>query len=132
MTTQIDHRAIADRFVAERLRDRQVELRYDASSVAWVAEYLETLRENTELVRLTLLLASVAAFLGETVIALHGGKWQPVEDEWVVRLPNGCVVQPLTSVEAQVEWGRDASISRYLDRLSTILNGDVEWDLQFL
>ena len=125
-------RSAAGRFIATCRHDSGIELRYDRESVAWAAAHLERLRASTDLSCLGFLLASVAAFLGESIIAAHGGTWIDVEGEAGVRLSNGCIALPFTSVEGQVDWGPAASILQYFDGITAVLKADAEWDLRYV
>lgn len=72
------------------------------------------------------------ALLGECLLAEHGGTWIEEGDDWVLRLPNGCILLPFDSAREHLERGSGSSILRYYDAVGSVLRADKEWDLTYL
>jgi hypothetical protein len=128
-------REAAERFRASCSRSVASPLAYDRGSLEQVTGYLERLRADPEMQPVGVpaaMQAAAAAFLGECLIAAHGGEWVQVDAEWMVRLSNGSVAQPAAAVGNHLTRGLRHSILGYYDAVDQVLRADAEWDLAAL
>ena len=65
-------------------KDAGRELEYDAAGVAWADQYADAVRPVESEDQLRVQTALVGSFLGEALIAAHGGGWVEEEGEWRV------------------------------------------------
>lgn len=89
-------------------RDAGRELTYDEAGVAWADQYVEAVRPVESEDQLRVHTALVGAFLGEALLARHGGAWVEDEGEWAVRLADGSLVHPFRAAMAQLREGGEA------------------------
>jgi hypothetical protein len=128
-------RDTAERFRSSCSRSLRVALTYDRASLELVTAYLERLRVDREMQPIGVpagMQAAAAAFLGQCLIAAHGGEWVEVDAEWMVRLSNGSVAQPADAVRNHLTRGLRHSILGYYDAVDQVLRADAEWDLAAL
>ena len=92
-------------------RDAGRELTYDEAGVAWADQYVEAVRPVESEDQLRVHTALVGAYLGEALLATHGGAWVDDDGEWAVRLGDGEVVHPFRAAMAQLREGSEAGES---------------------
>jgi hypothetical protein len=90
-------------------RDAGRELAYDASGVEWADQYADAVRPVESEDQLRVQTALVGAYLGETLLAVHGGAWVEEEGEWRVELADGRRAYPFRRAMEQLKDG-EASI----------------------
>jgi hypothetical protein len=90
-------------------RDAGRELAYDASGVEWADQYADAVRPVESEDQLRVQTALVGAYLGETLLAVHGGAWVEEEGEWRVELADGRRAFPFRRAMEQLKDG-EASI----------------------
>lgn len=96
---------------AKLSRDAGRELTYDEAGVAWAEQYVEAVRPVESEDQLRVHTALVGAFLGEALLARHGGAWVDDEGEWAVDLAGGARVHPFRATMAQLREGSEAGES---------------------
>jgi hypothetical protein len=96
---------------AKLSRDAGRELTHDEAGVAWADQYVEAVRPVESEDQLRVHTALVGAFLGEALLAQHGGAWVDDESEWAVDLADGSRVHPFRATMAQLREGSEAGES---------------------
>lgn len=96
---------------AQLSRDAGRELTWDEAGVAWAEQYVEAVRPVESEDQLRVHTALVGAFLGEALLAQHGGAWVDDEGEWAVDLADGSRVHPFRVTMAQLREGSEAGES---------------------
>jgi hypothetical protein len=86
------------------------ELTYDDAGVAWADQYVEAVRPVETDDQLRVHTALVGGFLGEALLAQHGGAWVDDEGEWAVELGDGTRLHPFRATMAHLKEGSGASI----------------------
>ena len=104
-------------------RDAGRELAYDASGVAWADQYADAVRPIESEDQLRVQTALVGSYLGETLIAVHGGAWVEEEGEWRVELADGRRAYPFRKAMEQLKDG-EGSILALFRSLGTDGDGD--------
>ncbi|HET7232190.1 MAG TPA: hypothetical protein VFJ16_19440 [Longimicrobium sp.] len=95
---------------AKLSRDAGRELTYDDAGVAWADQYVEAVRPVETDDQLRVHTALVGAFLGETLLARHGGAWVEDDGEWSVVLADGRQLHPFRATMAQLRGDAAESI----------------------
>jgi hypothetical protein len=86
------------------------ELTYDDAGVAWADQYVEAVRPVETDDQLRVHTALVGGFLGEALLAQHGGAWVDDEGEWAVELADGTRQHPFRATMAHLREGSGRSI----------------------
>lgn len=86
------------------------ELTYDDAGVAWADQYVEAVRPVETDDQLRVHTALVGGFLGEALLAQHGGAWVDDEGEWAVELGDGTRLHPFRATMAHLKEGSGSSI----------------------
>jgi len=86
------------------------ELTYDEAGVAWADQYVEAVRPVETDDQLRVHTALVGGFLGEALLAQHGGAWVDDEGEWAVELGDGTRLHPFRATMAHLREGSGSSI----------------------
>lgn len=92
-----------------------VNLKFDRASVAWMDGYIERLRPNLEESATIGLSNSIGAFLGECIIANHGGEWRETEGMWGVYFDDENAAYPMAKVQKHLLNGSGDSILSFYD-----------------
>jgi len=95
---------------AKLSRDAGRELTYDDAGVAWADQYVEAVRPVETDDQLRVHTALVGGFLGEALLARHGGAWVDDEGEWAVELADGTRLHPFRATMAHLREGSGSSI----------------------
>jgi len=90
-------------------KDAGRDLGYDAAGVAWADQYAQAVRPVESDDQLRVQTALLGSYLGETLIAVHGGAWVEEEGEWRVELSGGRRAFPFRTAMEQLRDG-EASI----------------------
>jgi len=109
-------------------RDAGRELTYDDAGVAWADQYVEAVRPVETEDQLRVQTALVGAFLGEALLAQHGGAWSEDEGEWSVVLEDGRRIHPFRATMAQLTGDAAESIHalfRFVANSAEGADGDV-------
>ncbi|HEX9939004.1 MAG TPA: hypothetical protein VGB15_17820 [Longimicrobium sp.] len=96
---------------AKLSRDAGRELTYDQAGVEWASQYVEAVRPVKTEDQLRVHTALVGAYLGEALLAQHGGAWVDDEGEWAVELADGTRLHPFRATMAHLQEGSARSIS---------------------
>jgi hypothetical protein len=94
-------------------RDAGRELAYDASGVAWADQYADAVRPVESDDQLRVQTALVGSYLGETLIAVHGGAWLEEEGEWLVELADGRRAFPFRKAMEQLRDGEGSILGMF-------------------
>jgi hypothetical protein len=94
-------------------RDAGRELAYDAAGVAWADQYADAVRPVESEDQLRVQTALVGSYLGETLLAVHGGAWVEEEGEWLVELPDGRRAYPFRKAMEQIRDGEGSILAMF-------------------
>jgi hypothetical protein len=107
--------------IALMKREEGVDLCFDAESVALAESYIEKNRNRLDAETRAHFIVVFGAFLGETVIAVHGGEWVEHEDQgWGVKTRGGIIGFPFAKVAKLIDNGPEDSISSFLRLIPAI------------
>jgi hypothetical protein len=90
-------------------KDAGRDLGYDAAGVAWADQYAQAVRPVESDDQLRVQTALLGSYLGEALMAVHGGAWVEEEGEWRVELGDGRRAFPFRVAMEQLRDG-EASI----------------------
>ena len=91
-------------------KDAGRELEMDEAGVEWAEQYVRAVRPVESPEQLRVQSALVGSFLGEALIAVHGGAWSDADGEWAVDLGERGRVHPFRVTEAQLQDGSGVSV----------------------
>jgi hypothetical protein len=111
---------------AKLSRDAGRELTYDQAGVDWASQYVEAVRPVETEDQLRVHTALVGAYLGEALLAQHGGAWVDDEGEWAVELADGTRLHPFRATMAHLQEGSGRSISALFRSVSGDEAGETE------
>jgi hypothetical protein len=94
-------------------RDAGRELGYDAAGVEWADQYAEAVRPVESEDQLRVQTALVGSYLGETLLAVHGGAWVEEEGEWLVQLADGRRAFPFRTAMEQLRDGEGSILAMF-------------------
>jgi hypothetical protein len=94
-------------------RDAGRELAYDAAGVEWADQYAEAVRPVESEDQLRVQTALVGSYLGETLVAVHGGAWVEEEGEWLVELADGRRAFPFRTAMEQLRDGQGSILAMF-------------------
>jgi hypothetical protein len=94
-------------------KDAGRELEYDAAGVAWADQYADAVRPVESDDQLRVQTALVGSFLGEALIATHGGGWVEEDDEWRLELGDGRRAFPFRVAMAQLRDGEESILALF-------------------
>ena len=94
-------------------RDAGRELAYDAAGVEWADQYAEAVRPVESDDQLRVQTALVGSYLGETLLAVHGGAWVEEEGEWLVQLADGRRAFPFRTAMEQLRDGEGSILAMF-------------------
>ena len=97
-----------------------VQLKYDRASVEWIDGYIERTRPNLEASAVDGLSNSIGAFLGECIIANHGGQWRESEGTWGIYFDEKNAAYPFAKVQKQFMNGGEDSILSFYDVIPVV------------
>lgn len=114
-------RKLANFVIAWMKSETNVDLRFDANSINWLDEYINSHRESIKAEKREAAVAAFGSFLGESVIAVYGGKWvESGDDQWGVKTVGGITAYPFTKVRKQIDDGSFDSISSFFRAIPAI------------
>jgi hypothetical protein len=99
-----------------------VDLNYDRASVEWVDGYIERIRPNLEESAIVGLSNPIGAFLGECIIADHGGRWRALEGTWGVYFDEENAAYPFAKVQKHLLNGSADSILSFYDAIPVLFS----------
>jgi hypothetical protein len=94
-------------------RDAGRELAYDAGGVEWADQYADAVRPVESDDQLRVQTALVGSYLGETLLAVHGGAWVEEEGEWLVELADGRRAFPFRKAMEQLRDGEGSILGLF-------------------
>lgn len=94
-------------------KDAGRELEYDAAGVAWADQYADAVRPVESEDQLRVQTALVGSFVGEALIAAHGGAWVEEEGEWRLELGDGRRAFPFRVAMAQLREGEESILALF-------------------
>jgi hypothetical protein len=94
-------------------RDAGRELAYDADGVEWADQYADAVRPVESEDQLRVQTALVGSYLGETLIAVHGGAWVEEDGEWRVELADGRRAWPFRKAMEQLKDGEESILALF-------------------
>ncbi|HKP75112.1 MAG TPA: hypothetical protein VJT67_06180 [Longimicrobiaceae bacterium] len=94
-------------------KDAGRELGYDEAGVEWADQYASAVRPVESDDQLRVQTALVGAYLGEALIATHGGAWREDEGEWGVDLADGRRAFPFRAAMAQLRDGEGSILELF-------------------
>jgi hypothetical protein len=94
-------------------RDAGRELAYDASGVEWADQYAEAVRPVESDDQLRVQTALLGSYLGETLLAVHGGSWVEEDGEWRVELADGRRAWPFRKAMEQLRDGEGSILDLF-------------------
>jgi hypothetical protein len=97
-----------------------VNLKYDRASVAWVDGYMERIRPHLDESAVSGLSTSIEGFLGECIIATHGGQWRESEGTWGVYFNEENAAHPSAKVQKHLINGSGDSILHFYDMIPVV------------
>jgi hypothetical protein len=95
---------------------------YDGRSVAWLDGYIERQRAREDITEELIdgLVGVFGSYLGECVIACHGGHWENEAGQWRVNFDDRNAVCPFAKVRKQFQNGPEDSIKSFFEGIPTL------------
>lgn len=113
-------RANAVLVVAVARDEMDLEVRYDENGVKWLDGYIERNRAGWPRELREKLPSTLGSFLGECIIASHGGEWACVDGRWGVRFDAGSAAFPFAKVAKQLDGGPGDSVLGFFRAIPAI------------
>lgn len=102
-------------------REEGLDISFDADSVVIVEDYIDRHRTNLSPEDRKHFAIIFGSFLGETVIAVHGGSWIEHEDQgWGIKTTGDITAFPFVKVSKLLDNGLEDSISSFLRAIPAI------------
>ena len=123
MSLEEKFKELAEKVIKTLSERAGVELGYDGPSVEWVDGFIERQRGRFPGAAADGLVNVIGAFVGECVIANHGGRWRRDEHGWGVFFDDGNAAYPFAKVRKQFDNGREGgdSIHSFYQTIPAIL-----------
>ena len=101
-----------------------VEFAYNAPSVRWLDGYIERQRARPGMDDDTVegLVGVLGCWLGECIIACHGGEWAEIDGEWGVRFDENNAAFPFGKTRKQFRNGSSDSVSSFFETIPVIFS----------
>lgn len=115
-------KALAQNLISTLSDKLGVNLKYDRASVEWIDGYIERIRTNLEESAVVGLSNSIGAFLGECIIANHGGQWREAEGTWGVYFDEENAAYPFAKVQKHLLNGGEDSILSFYDVIPVVFS----------
>ena len=112
---------LAQNLVATLSEMLGVHLQYDRASVEWMDGYIERVRPTLDKSSVDGLANSIGSFLGECIIANHGGAWREAEGTWGVYFDEKNAAYPFAKVQKHLLNGSEDSILSFYDVIPVLL-----------
>ena len=97
-----------------------VNLSYDRASVEWLDGYIERLRPTLDESSVNGLANSIGSFLGECIIANHGGVWREAHGTWGIYFDEENAVYPFAKVQKHLLNGAGDSILSFYEVIPVV------------
>lgn len=120
----LKHRSNAALLINVFKIQKNVELRYDYSSLEILESYINDLKGHIDLSQMQNILAIIGCFLGETFIENFGGKWDVFENSWMIRFNEKNGVFPFNKVFKFYENGKEDSFASMFSSWGIIISDD--------
>lgn len=111
---------LAQKLISTLSENLGVNLKCDRASVEWVDGYIERVRPDLEEDALYGLSNPIGAFLGECIIANHGGQWRAAEDTWGVYFDEQNAAYPFAKAYKHLLNGSGDSILSFYDTIPVV------------
>lgn len=99
-----------------------VNLKYDRASVEWMDGYIERIRPTLDKSSVDGLANSIGSFLGECIIANHGGTWREADETWGIYFDEKNAAYPFAKVQKHLLNGRADSILSFYDVIPVVFS----------
>jgi hypothetical protein len=106
---------LAQKLISTLSEQLGVSLKYDRASVEWMDGYIARIRPSLEVSAIIGLSNSIGAFLGECIIANHGGQWRETEETWGVYFDEENAAYPIAKAQKHLLNGSGDSILSFYD-----------------
>ena len=103
-------RANADLVVRTVRENLDTELTFDQTGVEWVDGYINRLRGSIAADKQSLLVSTLASFVGECIIRTFGGTWVEKDGWWGVQVSERIWACPFAKIQKQFENGLEDSV----------------------
>lgn len=117
---------LAGKLVSTLSEKLGINLKYDRASVEWMDGYIERIRPGIEESAVAGLSHSIGAFLGECIIANHGGQWRESEGDWGIYFDDQNAAYPIAKVQKQLLNGSVDSILSFYDVIPIVFGNSSE------
>jgi hypothetical protein len=97
-----------------------VTLKYDRASVEWMDGYIERIRPTLDESSVNGLANSIGSFLGECIIANHGGVWREADGTWGIYFDEKNAAYPFAKVQKHLLNGAGDSILSFYDTIPVL------------
>lgn len=124
MEEQIKH--LAQNLISTLSEKLGVNLKYDRASVEWIDGYIERIRPNLEEPTIAGLSNTIGAFLGECIIANHGGQWRNSEGGWGVYFDEENAAYPFAKAQKHLVNGSEDSVLSFYDVIPVVFGKSEE------
>ena len=119
-------KALARNLISTLSEKLGVTLGYDRASVEWIDSYIERIRTSLDESAVDGLSNSIGAFLGECVIANHGGRWRESEGTWGVHFDKDNAAYPFAKVKKHLSNGNVDSVLSFYDVIPVVFANSPE------
>jgi hypothetical protein len=95
---------------------------FDLRALEWIDEYIDKVREPGALDEKTRtrLISMFGSFLGECCVRAYGGRWEVVDEEWIVVIGPQMTAHPLRRVWKRFDEGPEASLAAFFSFLGEL------------
>jgi hypothetical protein len=113
---------LAQNLVATLSEMLGVKLKYDRASVEWMDGYIERVRPTLDKSSVDGLANSIGSFLGECIIATHGGTWREADGTWGVYFDEENAAYPFAKAQKHLLNGSEDSILSFFDTIPIVFS----------
>jgi len=109
-------------FVVEALAPQaEFPFAFDGPSVEWLDGYINRIRTgNWREEQIDQLVSNFGSYLGQAILALHGGAWARDEHGWHIRFDEGNRAYPFAKVAKQWQNGAEDSIFSFYSAIGVV------------
>lgn len=109
------------RIVVDHMREKKgVELELDRESVAWLSEYIDSVRGSLSEEGIDGLVNLFGSFLGEAIRSYFEGEWAQVKGQWAIAFDARNAVFPFNKTRKHFDEGAEESILSLFDAISQV------------
>jgi hypothetical protein len=113
-------KGLAQNLIATLSEMLGVELTYDRASVEWTDGYIERIRPTLDKSSVDGLANSIGSFLGECIIANHGGVWREADGTWGIYFDEKNAAYPFAKAQKHLLNGGGDSILSFYDVIPVV------------